>query len=402
MIKKRSPIITITACVIVELCLGILYVWSILKADAVAFYGWESGSANLVASFMLFAFCAGNFIGGALNDRIGPKLTCYPGVILFAVGVFLASLLKPGSSVVLFYLTYCIIGGVGSGISYGALLSCMQKWMPHKVGMATGIATGAFGFGTVVFSPVIAMMLKNMPINTTLRILSIGFIIVCLACCTLIRLPDKEYLEALPAPRKKAVNVSAKDVPISQAVRTLPFWCLVVSTFFYNGVWNMLNPLIKDLGMARGLTESAAIMCVSLTGVMNASGRLIMSSLSDRIGRIKTMFILNGLTIVCGLALMTIGGGGYFVFVLLTAFAYGGPAAVHPALVTDFFGIKYTGTNYGVVMLGLGFSSLFFNFISNKLYAATGTYYLTFIMGALSTLIAFAAMFIISVRLKKR
>ena len=399
---KNSGAVTITACVIVELCLGILYVWSILKMDAMEFYGWDKGAANLVASFMLFAFCAGNLIGGAINDRIGPKKTCYPGIIFFAAGVFLASCLRPGAPVYLFYLSYCILGGLGSGIAYGALLSCIQKWLPHKIGLATGIATSTFGFGTFGFSTVIAAMLKAMPINTVLRILSIVFIVVCLGASLFIKLPDEAYLASLPKPQNRAVNLNREDIPLSRAVKTVPFWCMMVSCFFYNGVWNMLNPLIKDLGMSRGLTETAAILCVSLTGVFNASGRFILSALSDRIGRIGTMFILCIVTCCCGLLLTGIGGPAYLVIVLLTAFVFGGPAAIHPAIVSDFFGLKYTGTNYGVVMLGLGFSSLFFNFVSNKMYAATGTYKLTFIMGAASALVALGSMAVIRYNLKKR
>ena len=398
---KRTAVVTIVACVVIELCLGILYAWSILKMDAMAYYGWDKGSANLVASFMLFAFCGGNLIGGAINDRIGPKKTCYPGIIFFAAGIFLSSMLAPGSSVVLFYLTYCILGGLGSGIAYGALLSCIQKWLPHKVGLATGIATGSFGFGTALFGVIIAALLKNMQINVVLRIISIVFIVVCLAASLLIRLPDAEYLAALPKPASKKITVSREDVPLSRAVKTIPFWCLMASCFFYNGVWNMLNPLIKDLGMTRGLTETAAILCVSLTGVVNASGRLFLSALSDKIGRIGSMFILCIATCACGLLLTFIGGYAFFFIVLFTAFAFGGPAAIHPAIVSDFFGLKYTGTNYGIIMLGLGFSSLFFNMVSNKLYAATGAYTMTFIMGAVSAMVAFCAIAIIRYQLKK-
>ena len=83
--KKQSPRISIIACLVAAPCIGILYVWSVLKADAVAYYGWTNGAANLVASFMLFAFCVGNLLGGALNDRFGPKTVSYLGVIAFCL-----------------------------------------------------------------------------------------------------------------------------------------------------------------------------------------------------------------------------------------------------------------------------------------------------------------------------
>lgn len=56
---------------------------------------------------------------------------------------------------------------------------------------------------------------------------------------------------------------------------------------------------------------------------------------------------------------------------MFVAFAYGGPSALNAALSTDLFGPKNSGTNYGVAMLALGFSSIFFNLVSGKLLHAT-------------------------------
>lgn len=401
--RKKSPWLSIAACLVADLCIGILYVWSVLKADAVAYYGWSDGAANLVASFMLFAFCVGNLLGGALNDRIGPKTVSYAGVIVFCAGLFIASCLPEGSSPMWFYLSYCIVGGLGSGCAYGAILSCIQKWFPHKRGFATGLSTAAFGLGTVVFSPIIAAMLRSMTISAALKLLSIVFVVVGVLACTLIRQPDPVYLAGLPTPVVNGASPrAANDMTPGQVVKTLPFWCLFFSMFFYNGTWNMLNPLIKGLGLTRGLPETAAVLCVSLTGLLNAAGRFSMAALSDKLGRIRTVIVLSVLTIVCAVLLTFVGGYAYLIVVLLTAFAYGGPSAVNPAACTDFFGAKYSGTNYGIAMLSLGISSLLFNSVSNALYAATGTYTVTFIMGAASAGIAIGLLIVMERTFKAR
>ena len=41
-------------------------------------------------------------------------------------------------------------------------------------------------------------------------------------------------------------------------------------------------------------------------------------------------------------------------------------------------------------MLGLGFSSLFFNAVSNALFASTGSYTVTFLMGGVSAAVSIA------------
>ena len=402
--KTQSPVLPIIAALVAMLCVGVIYLWSVLSKATAAYYGWEPGNIRLIASIMLFAFCVGNFGGGALNDKFGPKKISFLGVILFGVGIFLASCVKPGSSIWLFYLTYSALGGIGVGVSYGALLSCVQKWFPHRRGFATGIATAAFGLGTVGFSPVIKAMLGSNGgnVSVTLRILSLVFLVVGLIACCFIQLPTEEYLAKLPKPAsKKNAIVSTREIPLKEAIRTVPFWCILLTIFFYNATWNMLNPIIAPLAEERGLSSALAVTCVSLTGIFNAAGRFGMSALSDKLGRVETNVLLCVITIACALLLMFVGHGAYIVVVLITAFAFGGPSAINPATTTDFFGAKYTGTNYGVAMLSLGFSSIIFNAVSNALHASTGSYSTTFVMGAITAAITIALQLIMKKYKKK-
>lgn len=146
-----------------------------------------------------------------------------------------------------------------------------------------------------------------------------------------------------------------------------------------------------------------ALACVSFTGITNAAGRLIMASLSDKIGRFNTMYVLCGLTLLSAILLTFIGGYGYFATIALVAFAYGGPSALNAALCTDMFGPKNSGTNYGVAMLALGFSSIFFNFVSKSILLATvANVTSTFIMGAVTAVIPILLMLYINHYLKTR
>lgn len=351
------------------------------------YYGWEGGAVNMVASFMLFCFCAGNLAGGALQDRTNPKLSALIGMVLFGGGILASSLIPAGGSIVVFYVTYCVLGGLGSGFVYGSALNCLQRWLPHRRGLATGLAASTFGLSTVVFSPVCSVLLGAMPMPQALRVLAGVLFVAGFAACLFISLPGKDYLDRLRLPAGDGA-IGGRSMSVTQVMRTVPFWCLFFSTMFFNATWVMLVPLIKGLGVERGLSEGMAVLAVSLTGLTNAAGRLIMSALSDRLGRIATLSILCLITLMCGLLLIFAGGGFYLVIVLLTAFAYGGPAAVNPALCTDLFGPRYAGTNYGVAMLSLGLSSVVFNAISNGLYAATGAYTLTFLMGGLTAVLA--------------
>ena len=410
--SKSASIRSIIACLVVQLCVGILYLWSAFRSNIVAAYGWTPSAATMVSSYMIFAFVFGNLIGGVINDKKGPKLTCILGVCLFSLGVIITAFVKTAG---LFYLTYAVMAGLGSGFAYGACISCIQKWLPHKRGLASGLACSAFGLSTVIFTPVSnALMKANMDASGIVNfvpvflILGIVFAVLGLVACLFISLPDEAYIKSLNLPAA-AVSGSV-NYTLGQAIRKPAFWALFFSIFFINGTWNLCVPLIKDLGMVRGLTEAMAIACVSFTGITNAAGRLIMATLSDKIGRTNTMYVLCGLTLLGAILMTFIGGIGYFITIAIIAFAYGGPSALNAALSTDLFGPKNSGTNYGVAMLALGFSSIFFNWVSATFLNATvdvasmtATGIMpTFIMGAVTAVIPVFLMLYINNYLKKR
>ena len=412
--KSKSCIPSIVGALVVQLCVGILYLWSALRADIVKSFNWSDSAAGMVSSYMIFAFVFGNLIGGFLNDKKGPKLTCVLGVILFALGVGLTGLLTP-STVGLLNVTYAVMAGLGSGFAYGACISCIQKWLPHKRGLASGLACSAFGLSTVVFTPLSTVLMDQFRnadgiVNFTpvFLILAGVFAVLGLIACIFITLPDEEYLRKLNLPA--SATSGAVNFTLGQSMKTPAFWALFFSIFFINGTWNLCVPLIKNLGIVRGLTPATAVFCVSFTGITNAAGRLIMASLSDKLGRSNTMYVLCGITLLGAILMTFITGYGYFVTIALIAFAYGGPSALNAALCTDLFGPKNSGTNYGVAMLALGFSSIFFNFIANSIIKASvnvdaGTavgIMPTFIMGAVTAVIPVFLMLYINSYLKKR
>ena len=391
---KKSPLLPIIGCLIVQLCVGIIYLWSVYKSALVAAFNWNEASATMVATYMMMGFVVGCTAGGILNDKRGPRFTCIVGVVLFSLGVGLTGLLS-ADTIGLINLTYSVMGGLGAGIAYNACIPCIQRWMPGRKGLASGLAVSCFGLSTVVFGPVSrALMTRHTDAVTGLvqfrpvfLTLACVFLVVGLLGCLMISLPPAGYGGAAAAKKEQ------KNYSLGEAVKTVPFWCLVLTMFFINGTWNLTMPLIFDLGQSRGLTVAAATFAASFTGIPNAAGRLIMSFVSDKIGRVPTLIILSAATVAAALMMTFIGGVGYIAIVFVIAFCYGGPSPVNAAFCTDFFGPKNAGTNYGVIMLALGLSSIFFNFVSK--YILHGAIAPTFIMAAATAVVPIICMLVI-------
>lgn len=373
-------IVTVCACIALQMCVGILYLWSVFRAPVIDYFSWEGGAANLVSSIMIFGFVAGNLVGGIVRDKAGSRITALIGAVLFAFGIFFSSFLNQ-ETVWMLYLTYSVISGLGCGFAYAAVLVCLQKWFPARRGFASGIAVAAFGISTVIFTPVIEAFLRGFNVAETFRYLSIIFLAVGAAASLLIFAPEES------AAQSAMVSLTPK-----QAVKKGSFWCIALSCFFINAAWNIALPLIKELGQARGLSPSVLGVTVSVVGIGNALGRFSMASLSDKLGRANTVIMLAALTALCAVALIWASGYFYVVVIVLTAFAYGGPSAIFPPMTTDLCGPKYAGTNYGIAMLGLGFSAVCYTAISNGLFEASGTYTYSFIIAAVSAVVPIGLM----------
>ena len=137
-----------------------------------------------------------------------------------------------------------------------------------------------------------------------------------------------------------------------------------------------------------------------MTGVFNASGRLIMAAVSDKLGRSSTIIVLSLLTCIGAvLMILNVRGAIFIIAICIIAFGYGGPASINAAMTADFFGPKNSGTNYGVIMLALGFSSIMFNSIST--YLLKGDVTKTYIMAAASALVPIVFMLILKKRMRR-
>jgi OFA family oxalate/formate antiporter-like MFS transporter len=102
-------------------------------------------------------------------------------------------------------------------------------------------------------------------------------------------------------------------------------------------------------------------MTVGIVAVFNGVGRLIWGSVSDRLGRVRTMCIM-GLCAAFACAFLVRGAGSIsqlLVGLCLAVFAFGGYLALMPAATADYYGPKNVGANYGLVFTAFGVCGFF-------------------------------------------
>ena len=342
---------------ILQLFLGIIYVWSVFVLPVSEYFKWEASSVKLTSSFMLCCFVLGILIGGKLQVKIGTSKIVLFGGLFMAAGMLLTSFI-PITAPWLIYISYGILGGFGVGMAYNAIISCAQSWFVHKRGLATGISVCTFGFSTVLFAPVVELLIKEFSLIATFRILAAAFFLVTILLFKFITMPEN-----ISNQKKSAAVLNTKQYTTSEVIKTPAFYMIMFSMMFLTSSYFILNPSFKTFALERGMDANIGTVLVMLTGVANALGRLAVPLLADKIGREKAVITIILATAVSTAALCFATGPLFMIAVAIIAFCYGGSSGVYPLVTADYFGIKNIGSNYGAVMIGFACSALCFPII---------------------------------------
>ncbi len=361
----------------INLCLGILYAWSIwkkaLSADAkhaagTLMHGLNEGWVYLNDAQATWAYATCGFVfalsmipGGKLQDKLGPRIGVTLGGLFLATGCIVAGLMRSFPGLV---LGFGLLGGIGMGLGYASATPAAVRWFgPHKRGLIVGIVVGGYGGAAIYISPLATTLIKTYGISGSFIALGILFAIVVIIAGRLLSMPPEGYVAPGPPVSSTAkVTQATASWTAAQMVKTWQFYALVFIFFgsAQSGLLVIGNAVkvLNDTAKGVPFLVAAGWILSSFGGIVNASGRICTGIYSDKLGR-KLAFAINGLVSVLCLALtpyvMKSGNVALLFLVVGVAFwQYGGGLALLPALTADYFGPKHLGYNYGLVFLGWG------------------------------------------------
>jgi OFA family oxalate/formate antiporter-like MFS transporter len=359
----------------VNLCLGILYAWSVWKANLVGnaehppgspMSGVNAGWTYLTDAQATWAYAACGMIfalmmipGGRVQDRYGPRVGATLGGLFLASGCVLAGLMK---SYVGLLLGFGVLGGIGMGFGYAATTPAAVKWFgPHRRGLVVGLVVGGYGAAAIYIAPLAKSLIASYGLSGSFIGLGILFAVVVVAAARLLVFPPEGYIP--PASEAAAsTKLSAVDWSAPEMLGTGQFYGLV---FLFigaaqSGLLVIANaaPLLNATAGHLAFFAANAWLLASFGGLVNATGRVGTGFYSDRIGR-SNAYVVNGVvSALCLFLTPTIIASGsvplLFLAVGVAYWQYGGALALMPAFTADFFGPKNMGFNYGFVFLGWG------------------------------------------------
>jgi len=368
------------AAVIIQLCLGTVYAWSVFKNPLMQMHGWEGKSVQYTFMLLMLIIGLAAAFGGTLVDKKGPRFVATIGGILFGIGTLVAGYADQVGNIYLLYLGFGVIAALGNGFGYVTPIATLIRWFPDKRGLVTGLAVMGFGAGAFFMGKIAPVMIKSFeqidPAGTmiasgvanTWYIWGIIFLILVTGSAQLFKNPPAGWLPKGFTPA--ATTVSAADsFTFGEAVKTRQWWmlwamlCLNVSAGL--GLISQHSPLAQDIykktyGLTGDLTpEQVAIVAaaggavVAYAAIFNGLGRLFWAKISDNIGR-KMVFLIMFATQAVLYVLVAKGFvATYWLFVIASCYllaCYGGGFATMPAFAADAFGPAYIGKVYGFML----------------------------------------------------
>lgn len=370
-IKNAGPTVT-AAGTGVNLALGILYSWSVLKAAIARDWGWTAAETTLPYSVACLVFAFSTVLAGRLQDRAGPRWIATVGGFLVGAGCLLAGLL--GNSRAGFVLGFGVLAGIGIGFGYASATPPAVKWFPPaRTGLIAGIVVAGFGLASVIWAPLATFLMGRFGIARTMLILGGVFTAVVVVLSQLLRNPPADYrprgtgLAGAAAPAASGASAQA-DVGWRSMLGTGQFWLLWLMYFFGAGVGLMLIGTATKLGKA-ALGEGNAFWLVVVLAIGNAGGRVVAGLISDRIGRQRTLLIAFACQTAVVLALVFVQANVALLLpaVLLAGANYGANLSLFPAASKDYFGLKSFGLNYGILFTAWGLGGFVFSYLNGLL-----------------------------------
>nr|WP_243545724.1 OFA family MFS transporter [Pseudodesulfovibrio tunisiensis] len=396
----------------VHLSIGSVYAYSVMTLPLNNLHGWLKSDITHAFSLAIFFLGLSAAFLGPTVEKMGPRKSGRLSACFYALGMFGTSMAVKTGSLWLFILSYGVIGGIGLGTGYITPVSTLVKWFPDRRGLATGMAIMGFGFGALVFGPVMAKLFSIMAIWKAFLVLGVVYFCLIFSSALYIAAPPKGWLPKGYDPKKAAAEgkrVIKKDLAqltVREAIRTRRFYYMWIMLFINItcgiALISVASPMAQEV---TGMSAMAAATMVGLMGLFNGGGRLGWATLSDYLGRSRTFMAFYIIQIFAFLALTKVTDAVAFqalLFLILTC--YGGGFSTLPAFLGDMFGTKQLGSIHGYTLTAWGCAGIVGPTIVTEVLEMTGSYSGTLYIftGFLAVALVVSCLMVLDLRQKRK
>ena len=344
---------------IINLCLGTIYSWSVFVGPLTTYFTKTLGqtvTANdilLPFSVFLAFFAIAMPLTGKYIELYGPRNITIVGGVLTGLGWLLASF---ATSVPMLYILYGIVGGIGVGIAYGVPVAVAARWFPDRRGLAVGLTVLGFGFSAFFTANIAGYLIGAYGVMTTFRIFGIIFVILTILLALPLKFPKTGWVPAgWTPPAPKGGEQKSCELTRSQMIKTSSFYALWACFFIACLAGLMAISIAKPVGTDVGVETGLATALVGVFAIFNGFGRPVFGTLTDRLTPRLTAMVSFGLIAMVSLLMWQIPTVPIYLIAFVVLWGcLGGWLAIAPTSCGSYFGTCDYPRCYGVLFLAYG------------------------------------------------
>jgi MFS transporter, OFA family, oxalate/formate antiporter len=357
--------VVLIAAVFIQLSLGAGYSWSTFVPALKQTFGLTIAQTQTIFGTGSLTATVFIFLGGRIQDRLGPRIPAFLGGLIFGSSYILAGYSSGSYPALLIYIG--ILAPVGVGLCYLCPIACSVKWFPNHQSLVTGIAVAGFGGSAIIISQLGEYLLaQQMSVLLIFRYLGFGFIII-LAVTTMFLQNPPQAMNDSPA----IVHIKTLDL-----FKDRKFLGLLCGIFPCLCVGLMIIGNIKPFGLSLNLNMAVAGAAVTILALFNTLGRITWGFIGGILEGKKTIFIsLVSTAAVCLVAPFVVKDNAtFYVFTILAGFNYSACLVLYAAEIANQYGTEKMGTIYSTLFLCNGIAGFISPPLAGKIFDNVGSY----------------------------
>ena len=383
----------IAASTIMLLFLGVLYAWSMFRVELQEIFpSFTAAQLSLNFTIVSIGFCLGGFFGGKISSRWDQRLAARISACLILLGFlgcslmeYLSGYLSVESALLLMYVCYGGLAGLGVGIGYNACISGTSPRFPKSLGLVSGVLLMGFGFGSLLLGLLIQALSDIIGVFAVMRVFALAIFAVIFAGSFFLKKPEAAQGTA-----------PAEGATPGQMLSRGSFWIY----FLWNTISASAGLLVINSSANIAIAFGTAAGLGMIVSVFNGAGRPVTGAIMDKMGQFGGMLIMNGVMILGGLLLVLAAGSGaawaVLVGMVLVGICYGGGVTISAKVIRELYGPRHYAVNFSLSNFCMIPAAFIGPYISGLLQDRSGGGYdSTFLMVLVMALIALAAIFVL-------
>ncbi|WP_415713617.1 OFA family MFS transporter [Maridesulfovibrio sp.] len=359
----------VAGAVLMQLALGAIYAWSVFTPSLIE-AGWNKFQTQVIFSIGLVSFAISMVWAGKKIAQWGPMKLSFLSALVLGAGYALAGI-TGGTSFTALCFFIGLIGGAGIGLGYVVPIAVGMRWFPDKKGFITGLAVAGFGFGAMAWVKLAGAwgnLIGTIGLSATFSLYGLLFCLMIAAGGIWMRFPPEGWVPEgyRPETNPAAANeVEEENFSTTEMLKTPQFY-LIFTTFTFSAAAGLMSiglmklyPMEALQASGHSAAEASAIAGTAMAvffSLANGLGRIIWGSMSDKLGRKRSILLMNAIQGATLLAFTAMAGNAFLLYVGATiiGFNFGGNFALFPTITADTFGTKNVGQNYPYIFLAYG------------------------------------------------